>query len=109
MSTFLQVTLPIEPPEPIGNAKGVHLYMEFPDQSSGTPSLMDGSTDMSGSFDMWGTWQPVDLGTFPYTGTGGPQNITFTAPGIVPDEVGSGATVRIYAVAYSGRPAQGQS
>ena len=57
---------------------------------------MDGTTDMSGSFDMSGLWAPVDLGRFPYVAAEQPFLVTIPSVSQAHNTV-----VRIYAVSYS--------
>jgi hypothetical protein len=62
----IKIAIPYTPPGTLGTFKGVHVYVEAPDQSSSPTARMDGVTDLSGSFVLQDDWAPVDLGKYRY-------------------------------------------
>jgi hypothetical protein len=93
----VQVTPPTDPGDTI---TGCHIYLEVPDQSSGTP-VQVGTTDLSGTASLIGPWTPIDCGTFPI----GALAARLTIPNI-PGPPGINASInipsRVYANSVSG-------
>lgn len=88
----LEVTVPVTPPATIGDIVGAHLYIENPDQSTGTTLLLDGTTSL-GTAKPMGSWAPQDLGQQAYVA--GQAFVVF-----IHDAV-PGQQIRLYAQAYT--------
>jgi hypothetical protein len=84
----------VTPPQPVGTVVGAHIYIEFPDQSSGQQAVA--GISRAGVATATGVWNPYDAGKFPYVSTQQPWQVPFNfLPG---PKVG---TMRIYVQSYS--------
>lgn len=97
-NTELWIDVPVTPPSPLGTITGGHIYVEIPDQSSGTTATLDNSSSLDGTADLTGNWNPIDLDQFPYN----PATLPWVA--VVPNASAliTGPTpIRVRVVAYS--------
>lgn len=89
----LQITVPVTAPSAIGAIVGAHLYVENPDQSTGTRLVLDGSTPADGTAKLIGNWAPEDMGQQPYV-AGQPFLISVR-------DATPGQQIRVYVEAYT--------
>lgn len=95
-SGIATIVLSVTPPSPIGTFIGCHLYVEIPDQSSGTTFAV-GVTGL-GASQVNGPWAPIDLSRQTYV-AGQPWTVQcFVPPGL---DITQAISCRVDAVSFS--------
>src|SRR5229473_415485 len=89
----LELTVPYTKPG-AWTGKGVHAYLEYPDQSAATGFSLNGTTALDGTSQIGGEWKVQDLGQFADDGTGAIVLTGISAPSET-------INLRIYLVAYA--------
>jgi uncharacterized protein YjbI with pentapeptide repeats len=91
------ISVNVTPPATLGTFIGCHLYLEIPDQSSGTPFKIGTSAIGDGSATT-GAWFYIDLGQFPFSESE-PWTVTGPAPATL--DATQDIPCRLYANPYS--------
>jgi hypothetical protein len=97
VSNTFTLSVNVVPPTTLGTFIGCHLYLEIPDQSSGTPFKIGTSAIGDGS-GLTGPWFYIDLGQFPFSESE-PWVITGPAPASL--DATQDIPCRLYANPYS--------